>query len=57
MSAVSSLAIICFAGKCQVQSRLLSPAKPGWEDHPSQDPVRRAKGECWQTSMTPDKTY
>lgn len=57
MSAVSSLAIICFAGKCQVQSRLLSLAKSGWEDHPAQDSVRWAKGECWQSSMTPDKTY
>lgn len=42
MSAVSSLAIICFAGKCQVKSRLLFFAKPGQKAkvHLAQDSVR-----------------
>lgn len=31
MSEVSSLAIICFAEKCQVKSRMLLLAKPGWK--------------------------
>lgn len=33
------------------------PGQVRWEDHPAPDSMRWAKGECWQTSMTPDKTY